>query len=242
MSVKLSLIIPIYNAESFIYNTLIQLKEWKQNFEYGVEIICVNDGSTDGTGLILENFVNKNNDLKLVSYSINKGKGYAVKKGMIEAQGEFRIFTDADIPYGLAELDRIIYYLDFKEFDVCIGNRKSVDSEYIMKMSFLRKLSSKLFTMLISRYVVTGVNDTQCGLKGFRADIADKIFSKLQVKGFAFDVEVLYLCYKYEFDIKRIPVKFQGNNISTINLLSTSLSMFWDVLSLPVRYHLLKKY
>ncbi len=242
MPVKLSLIIPVYNAESFIYDTLIQLIEWRKNINYKAEIIFVNDGSTDSTNKILENFINKNSDLKLISYTRNQGKGYAVKTGMMEAQGEFRIFTDADIPYGLAELDRIIYYLDFKEFDICIGNRKSINSEYDVKMGFLRKLSSKLFTVIISRYVVTGVNDTQCGLKGFRADIADKLFSKLQLKGFAFDVEVLYLCYKYEFEIKRIPVKFQGNNMSTINLFSTSLNMIWDVFCLPIKYHLLKKY
>lgn len=242
MPVKLSLIIPIYNAESFIQDTLIQLYEWKQSLDYDVEIICVNDGSTDSTSLILKSFIADNKDIKLVSYIRNQGKGYAIKTGMMQAEGEFRIFTDADIPYGLAELDKIIYYLDFKEFDICIGNRKSIDSEYVMKINFFRKLFSKLFTILISRYIVTGINDTQCGLKGFKANVADKIFPKLQIKGFAFDVEILYLSYKYELDIKRIPVKFQGNNISTINLFSTSINMLWDVFSLPIRYHLLKKY
>ena len=84
------------------------------------------------------------------------------------------------------------------------------------KMSLLRKLSSKLFTMIISRYVVTGVNDTQCGLKGFKADAANKLFSRLHIKGFAFDVELLYLSYKYELEIKRIPVTFEGNNFSMV--------------------------
>lgn len=242
MFVKLSLIIPIYNAESFIRDTLIQLNEWNKGLDYEVEIICVNDGSTDGTHAILEEFVTKNDSLKIISYSINKGKGYAVKTGMIIAKGEFRVFTDADIPYGLTELEKIIYYLDLNESNICIGDRKLEGSEYAMKMSFLRKLSSELFTILISRFVVTGVNDTQCGLKGFEASVADKIFPKLQIKGFAFDVEILYLCHKYEFDLKRIPVKFQGNNISTINLFRTSLNMLWDVFSLPIRYHLLKKY
>ena len=86
------------------------------------------------------------------------------------------------------------------------------------------------------------MGDTQCGIKGFRAEIAERIFSKTGINGFAFDVEVLYLCYKYEFDIKKIPVEFQGNNISTINLMKSSLNMLKDVLSLPIRYHILKKY
>ncbi|NNC50870.1 MAG: glycosyltransferase [Flaviramulus sp.] len=239
---KLSLVIPIFNAESFILGTLNSLVEWKKNRDYQVEVILVNDGSTDVTNSIVEDFLKKDNSLKFISYSLNQGKGHAIKTGMMTAIGEFRIFTDADLPYGLNIIDKVLYNLEFKEFDVCIGNRKSPESEYFIKMSFLRKLSSKLFTILISRYVVTGVNDTQCGLKGFKADIADKIFSKLQIKGFAFDVEILYLSYKYELDIKRIAVTFEGNNLSTISLFKTSTTMLWDVLCLPIRYHFLKKY
>ena len=242
MSIKLSLVIPIYNAELFILDTLDKLVEWQRNQDYQAEVILVNDGSSDKTNSILEEFIKTNSSLKLISYPSNKGKGYAVKTGMLAAKGEYRIFTDADIPYGFSAFNNIIYYLDFKEFDICVGNRKSLKSDYFVKMSFFRKLSSKIFTILISRYVVTGVNDTQCGLKGFRASVANDIFSKLQIKGFAFDVEVLYLCFKYEFDIKRIPVKFEGNEISTIKLFNTSIHMLWDVLSLPIRYHLLKKY
>jgi len=242
MPVKLSVIIPIYNAESFIDDTLLKLTKWEEILDYNVEVLLVNDGSTDETKIIIENYVNKNSFLKLITYSTNQGKGYAVKRGMLEAVGDFRIFTDADIPYGLTIFNKILYYLDFKEFDICIGNRKSADSQFVIKTHFLRKISSKLFTTLISRYVVTGVADTQCGLKGFRGDIAKKIFCKLHVKGFAFDVEILYLSYKYELDIKRIPVKFQGNNISTINLFNASINMLLDVLYLPIRYHLLKKY
>jgi len=239
--VKLSVIIPIYNAESFIHKSIIRLIEWKNHIEYEVEIIFVNDGSIDNTKSILENFIKKDNSLKLISYNSNQGKGYAVKIGMLQAKGKFRIFTDADIPYGLTVFDTILYYLDFKEFDVCIGNRKSVESNNDIKMTFLRKLSSKIFTMLIFRYVVTGISDTQCGLKGFRAEISEKLFSNIEVKGFAFDVETLYLSYKYDFEIKRIPVKFEGNNISTINLLHDSINMLWDVLCIPIRYHFFKR-
>lgn len=242
MKIKLSLIIPVYNAETFIYDSLVRLVEWRASLNYNVEVILVNDGSSDATNIVIEDFIGTNDTFKLISYNKNKGKGYAVKTGMIAAKGEFRIFTDADIPYGFTVFDQILYYLDFKDFDICIGNRKSIRSKFIVKMSFLRKLSSIVFTILISRYVVTGVNDTQCGLKGFKADVADKIFSKLQVKGFAFDVEILYLCYKYDLGLKKMPVTFQGNNISTINLFKSSFQMLWDVICLPIRYYLLKKY
>lgn len=241
MKTKLSLVIPVYNAESFIYNTLVELIKWRERLDYHAEIIVVNDGSIDNTLSVLSEF-KKKSFFKLISYNTNKGKGAAIKKGMMAACGEYRIFTDADIPFGFNKFDIIIDYLSFKEFDVCIGDRSSVHSKYAVKMRLLRKISSKLFTILISRYVVTGTIDTQCGLKGFKAEIADKLFSKQQVRGFAFDVEILYLCHKYGFDVKRIPVTFQGNSISTINLLHSSIHMLWDVLCLPIRYHLLKKY
>jgi dolichyl-phosphate beta-glucosyltransferase len=243
MKTRLSLIIPIYNASDFINDSLRAISQWIKNIEYTVEVILVNDGSSDNSKIIIENYIkNFDQSLKLISYEPNRGKGYAVKQGMIMAKGEFRIFTDADIPYGFEILDNILHYLDFKEFDVCIGNRKSVHSKYFTKISFIRNLSSKIFTMFISRYVVTGINDTQCGLKGFRANVANQLFPKLAINGFGFDIEILYLSYKNEFDIKRIPVSFVGNDNSTINLAKDSLSMLKDIMILPFRYHFTKKY
>lgn len=243
METKLSLIIPVYNAEAFIQDTLVRLTEWKQKINYPVQVILVNDGSKDLTGSIIEKYIKtKDSSIEVISYKKNRGKGYAVKTGMLSAKGEFRIFTDADIPFGFEVFNNILHYLDFKEFDVCIGNRKSANSKYYIKASLIRKLSSKFFTMIISRYVVTGVNDTQCGLKGFKAGVADKLFSKLHTNGFAFDVEILYLCYKYEYDIKRIPVSFEGNNFSTVSLTKNSVQMFWNILCLPFRYHFSRKY
>lgn len=238
-----SLIIPVYNSESFILDSLQRLTEWRLNTPYSVEIIMVNDGSTDRSNTIIEEYIKtQDNNLKLLSYNSNKGKGYAIRQGMLEGSGDFRIFTDSDIPYGFEIFDRILYYLDFKEFDVCIGNRKSDKSSYVQEQSKLRNLSSKIFTFIISRYVVTGQKDTQCGVKGFRAEIAEKLFSELRINGFAFDVEALYYCYKYDFDIKRIPVVFQGNSISTIQLSKHSVQMLWDIMLLPIRYHFLKKH
>lgn len=242
MSVKLSLIIPVFNAELFIVDTVNRILKWINTIDFNAEVILVNDGSTDKTYDILKPAIKDLKSFQLLSYSKNRGKGYAVKKGMLSAKGAFRLFTDADIPYGFSTIHSIIYYLDFKEFDVCIGNRKASQSTYDVKSGVLRKLSSKIFTHIISNYVVTGMGDTQCGIKGFSAKIAERIFSNTEINGFAFDVEVLYLCHKYEYDIKKIPVEFEGNNITTINLMQSSLRMLKDVLSLPIRYHILKKY
>ncbi len=243
MEVVLSLIVPVYNAEIFILDTLTRITEWKKEFPHNTQIIIVDDGSKDKTKAVIEQYINgKDNSIELLEYGQNKGKGYAVRAGMLAAKGKYRIFTDADIPFGFPAIERIFYYLDFKEFDVCIGNRKSENSQYLLQRGFMRKLSSQIFTFIISRYVVTGVNDTQCGLKGFRAHAADFLFSRSQIDGFAFDVEILYICYKYEFDFKRLPVEFEGNNISTIRLGKSSIEMFWAIMCLPFRYHFSGKY
>lgn len=243
MKTRLSLIIPIFNAEDFIVDSLRTISQWIETIEYPVEVILVNDGSSDNSKTEIENYINNfNQSLKLISYKKNKGKGYAVKQGMIDANGEFKIFTDADIPYGLEIIDNILHYLDFKEFDVCVGNRKSIHSKYFTKISFMRKLSSIIFTAFTSRFVVTGINDTQCGLKGFRSGAADHLFPKLAINSFGFDVEVLYLSFKNEYDIKRIPVSFVGNDISTISLARDSFSMLIDIMAIPFRYHFTHRY
>lgn len=243
MKPRLSLIIPIYNAENFINQSMKYISEWIETLVYEVEVIVVNDGSSDNSKLLVEDYI-KNHDKKisLISYERNKGKGFAVKQGMILAKGEYKIFTDADIPYGLEIIEKMLHYLDFKEFDVCIGNRRSAHSKYFANISYSRKLSSFFFTGLVSRFVVTGINDTQCGLKGFKGEIADLLFPKLAVKGFGFDIEILYLSYKNELDIKRIPVIFEGNDVSTVSLAIDSIRMFKDLLFLPFRYHFTNKY
>ncbi|MCB4808727.1 glycosyltransferase [Tamlana sp. 62-3] len=243
MKPKLSLIIPVYNASTFVLKTIKEVSNWQKSIDYSVEIIMVNDGSPDNSKTIIENFIVQNNSpIKLVSYSKNKGKGYAVKQGMLHATGAFRVFTDADIPYGFEIIERILHYLDFKEFDVCIGNRRSIHSQYYTSITFARKLSSFIFTGFVSRFVVTGINDTQCGIKGFTEKVANEIFPKLAVSGFGFDIEILYLSYKKEYDIKRIPVTFEGNENSTISLLKDSIMMLKDVMLIPFRYHFTKKY
>lgn len=242
MEIKLSLVIPVYNAAPFILKTLERVSDWKRGLGYQSQVILVNDGSRDQTAPIIENYIQtRDPGLEFISYQQNQGKGYAVKTGMQAAVGQYRVFTDADIPFGFEAIDRVLYYLDFKEFDICIGNRKSAHSSYFVKMSWPRKLASLVFTLFISRYVVTGINDTQCGLKGFRAEAADRLFREQRIKGFAFDVELLYYSYKHEYDIKRMPVVFEGNNFSTINLTRASVQMLWDIFLLPFRYHFSKK-
>ena len=220
MIIKLSLIIPVYNAEAFILDSLVRLTKWKQNRKYFIQIILVNDGSTDSTSLIIDNYIHtKDNSIELLSYKTNKGKGFAVKTGMLSAKGRYRIFTDADIPFGFKVFDKFLYYLDFKEFDMVIGDRTLPGSLYFTKIPAIRKVGSSIYSFIVGRFVAGGHFDTQCGIKGFNARVANDIFSVNKINGFAFDVELLYISLKRNYDIKRLPVVLSRQEGTSVNML-----------------------
>lgn len=242
MKIKLSLIIPVYNADSFIINKLNLLSKWESVVGYDVEIIIVNDGSKDLTLQLIEDYIVKmDSTFTLISYDKNKGKGFAVKTGMLEAKGEYRIFTDADIPFGFEIIDSFLYYLDFKEFDCVIGDRTLPDSNYFTEIAKIRKIGSSIFSFIVGRFVSGGYFDTQCGIKGFSANAANDLFSLSKINGFAFDVELLYISLKRNYDIKRLPVVLSKNKGSTINMMQHGLGMFIDLYKIKWN-HLTKKY
>lgn len=234
---KTSFIVPCYNAGSTIRDTIELLRTYLETNDslFGPwEIIAVNDGSTDGTASILTTL---GDEIRVVDMDANRGKGAAVRRGMIEAQGAYRFFVDADAPYDLSTLQTMLRYLDDKEFDLVIGARDLADSLDLVKRSHFRILASFLYTAIVGRLVVTGVRDTQCGMKGFRSEAAQQLFGASIVNGFAFDVEILYLAFKCNYDIKRLPVKLVRNDHSSVSVIRHGLPMLWNVFMLPARYY-----
>jgi dolichyl-phosphate beta-glucosyltransferase len=202
-----------------------------RNIQY--EMLIVDDGSEDGGET--ESIVLAQGCIYL-AHSKNLGKGAAVRKGMLHAKGDYKIYTDVDIPFEYEAIERFLHYLEFKEFDVVIGDRNLKDSRYFKEIQPLRKWSSKLFTFIVGRFVTTSLMDTQCGIKGFRAAIADDLFSVSRVNGFAFDVEILYIALKRNYDIKRLPVKLRGKTGTSFNLIRQAPAMIIDVLSLKINH------
>lgn len=234
----LSVVIPAYNSSGFILkniehlsSTLSQVLSTGQSFE----ILVVDDGSTDNTATLVESAAHPN--VRLIRHAQNQGKGAAVRTGMLEATGTYRIFIDADLPIDLSALPKMLDYLDRKEFHIVVGTRDPNGPD-ARRRPPIRRVASWIFTEIVSRIVVTGIRDTQCGFKGFRGDAAEKLFSELHTTGFAFDVEVLYRAFKADMDIKRIPVTLLLTDSSTVSLWRHGSGMFWTVLQLPFRYHL----
>jgi dolichyl-phosphate beta-glucosyltransferase len=232
--VPLTIILPAYNAAGFIRQSLEILREPRKRWPAS-EVIVVDDGSRDDTAKVVAEFAGEG--VTCLKLAQNLGKGGAVRAGMLAAKGQFRIFMDADIPYELDAVDLMLRYLDFKEFDIVIGSRHVPGAHFEVRLSRLRRLASAAFTAFVTRLMVTGVIDTQCGIKGFRATAAERLFRLGVLNGFAFDVEILYLANRLNLDVKRIPVRQVRNEPSTIALSRQSLKMVMDILYIPLRRH-----
>ncbi|MCB9335170.1 MAG: glycosyltransferase [Flavobacteriales bacterium] len=234
----LSIIIPSYKGAKTLEKHLSPFIEYLSNKEIEYEVIVVDDGSNDN-GKTEEIAIK--NGCKFIGYANNKGKGEAVRQGMKVAKGDFKLYTDVDIPFQYSSIDQFLHYLDFKEFDIVIGDRTLPDSSYLSEIPKSRKLGSLFFTFLVGRFVTSGLNDTQCGIKGFKSNIADDLFSVSTINGFAFDVELLYVALKRNYDIKRLPVRLRNNNETSVSLMRHAPGMLRDILLLKIN-HISGKY
>jgi len=235
----ISFVLPSYKGAAQLEQSLPLLQQWLNSLGKTWEIIVVDDGSEDGGAT--EDVV-KRAGCKFIGLPKNMGKGGAVRAGMREAKGILRLFTDSDVPFDEASMERFIQYLEEKQFHIVIGDRTLETSRYFTEISGARKLGSGIFTFFVGRFVTTGLHDTQCGLKGFRAEIADDLFGVSRLNSFAFDVELLYIALKRNYDIKRLPVVFKSSHDeSSVSLLKHAPGMLVDLFRIKWN-HLTGKY
>lgn len=235
----LSIVLPSYKNAEALKTQLPDFISWLKSKAISFEIIVVDDGSDDNGAT--ENAA-KQNDCRFFRLEQNQGKGAAVRKGMLAAKGEFRIFTDADIPFEFEAIENFLFYLKEKEFDIAIGDRRLPESKYFSRIKGARKMGSAIFTFFVGRFITTGFSDTQCGIKGFKGKIADDLFSVAKLNGFAFDVEILYIALKRNYDIKRLPVHFRSNHDdSSVSLMRHAPGMLMDLFRIKWN-HLRGKY
>jgi len=227
---KISLIIPVYNDENIIEKTLEKLRLFIKEDPDEWDVLIVNDGSTDGSLQILENY--KSRFYKIVSYKKNKGKGFAVKKGVEHAVGDSICFTDSDLAYSFENLKKIVLLLD--KYDIVIGSR-SLSTDNHENISLSRRILGKGFNKF-TRYILKyDFKDTQCGLKAFRRDVAKDIFSRQTLHGFSFDTEVLYIANKNNYTIKEaiaVVSKRHHEKNSRVSLIVDPTKMFLDLLKI----------
>jgi len=227
-TLELSLIIPAYNEERLMASTLQVLEKYLEAHHPDYEILVVDDGSRDGTGKVVEEIASAQPRLRLLSQPHNLGKGYAIQRGVLESRGDLILFMDADLPYQLDAVDTMLEALHASH-PVVIGSRHLEGSE-IREVPPLRFFAGQAFSLLVGLLMFPGIHDTQCGLKGFRAEAGRNIFQRLTIGKFGFDVEVLYIARKLGYTILPVPVRMTGFRYdSRVNVLRDSGRMFLDL-------------
>ena len=238
----LSIIIPTYNSASFIAETFREMLAYLTNRGEEYELIFVDDGSRDDTPAVLEDLLRNQPGARLIRNGANRGKGHAVRSGMKAAQGEFLIFTDADLAFPPAEIDKILDTL-VKGADLAIATRVAPESRFIMSPKFFnylytRHLGSRLFNWVVRKSFGLSIHDTQAGLKGFTRKAKDLIFVRQTLDGFTFDVELIYIAHSLGLKIREVPVVFQYfSEPTTISFIQQSLSSLMDLISIRSKGH-----
>lgn len=238
--VGLSVIIPVFNEEERIVNTISLLAGYlgKQGDSY--EVIVSDDGSHDDGPLLVEKKFAGCREVRLIRERQNQGKGAAVRKGVLAARGGLIIFTDADLSYPVETIGRCIDAL--QEYEVAVGSRNLPGSEIEITPPRVRRLTGATFKWVVRRLVLPGFSDTQCGFKGFRSEAASEIFANCTVNGFAFDVEVLALARLFGYSITELPVRLQvDSSDSTINLTTDPTKMVAELVAIRRRVKKMKR-
>lgn len=236
----LSVIIPAYNEAKRLPLTLIDIDKHLREREYSYEILVVNDGSTDETADIVIRFTHLINHLKLINNKENKGKGAAVRQGMLGAKGNWRLFMDADNSTSIVEFDKMIPYFSAQGgsvsggkggYQVVIADRDIRGSRMMPPQSWYKKLLGNLGNLMIQFLLLPGIWDTQCGFKCFSAEAAEKIFSLTKIDRWGFDAEALALAKVLGYKIKEIPV-FWVNDVRTKVRLKSYLQVLWETVKI----------
>jgi len=225
---KVSLVIPAYNEEKIIRSTIeTALCFLGKNFS-DYEIIIDDDGSTDETKAIVEGLLESH--IRCVSHFPNRGKGCAVREGMLVADGDIIVYTDADLAYGIEAVGKIARALESGENDIAIGSRKLHPDGY-RGYPRTRLIASRLFSFLTGR--IAGFHyDTQCGLKAFTREAAAEIFRRCETDGFAFDFEVMMYAEGLSLRVTQLPVMVVNHRDSTVSVARDSIKMFGDILNI----------
>ncbi|MFH1664827.1 MAG: dolichyl-phosphate beta-glucosyltransferase [Candidatus Omnitrophota bacterium] len=234
ISMELSIIIPAFNEEKRLGSTLDKIRAFMAAKKMGLEVIVVDDGSYDGTSRVARESALAGR-LKLLRNRKNTGKGFSVAKGVAEASGRLILLSDADLSTPIGEFDKLKGRIDGGA-DIAIGSRASALSQVLVRQPLYRQTMGRTFNFIIRFLVGEEFRDTQCGFKLFRKEAAKKIFPELSIKGFAFDVEMLYLARRYGYKVEEVGVRWENSLESKVNPLVSSLPMLRDVIKIRMAH------
>ena len=229
--IYLSVIIPAYNEEKRLPGTLDSIAEYIKSMKKEVEVIVVVDGSRDNTKQVAESYKDKIAGLRVLDYGDNRGKGFAVKTGMLEAKGEYVLFMDADNATPLSEVEKLWPFVS--GYEIVIGSRHLKDSNVVIKQPWYRILISRLGNFVIQALIIKDIKDTQCGFKLFTCKAAQEIFSRQQIDRWGFDMEILSIAQKVlGYKIKEVPVSWYNSAESRLRPVRDALRTLRELLKI----------
>jgi dolichyl-phosphate beta-glucosyltransferase len=225
-SLRFTVVIPAYNEADRIAGSVRAIRRALHDVaeDGGLEIVVVDDGSGDGTAdAALEAEVDQ-----MIVQPVNRGKGAAVRAGVLAARGRTVAFTDADLSYAPDQLLRILLAVE-DGWDVAIGDRGHPEAREVVGPTRLRALGSRVINLLGYAVLLGTWRDTQCGLKGFRSDVGRLVFRRARTDGFAFDIELLHLVERYELSLVEVPVVVSNSSRSTVRVGRDAVRLVWDL-------------
>ena len=230
----LSIVIPCYNEEERLPRTIEQIERYLDGKDVAYELILVDDGSTDGTRLVMDAAAERNRSVRTEALPQNRGKGRALAEGVAAAKGSEILVTDADLSTPIEELEKLQAQLG-KGAGVAIASRAVRGSRVEVSQPIYRVLMGKVFNLLVQAVLLPGIWDTQCGFKLFRADVAHDAFGRLTTDGFGYDPEVLFRAKKRGVKIAEVPVVWRNSAPTKVSPIKSSIDMFKHVVRVRFR-------
>jgi dolichyl-phosphate beta-glucosyltransferase len=224
----LSVVIPAFNEEERLPATLLRVAEFAAGQSYAVEVIVVDNASTDGTGGIVKDFILLNPFFRLMREE-RRGKGAAVRRGMLAATGEYILICDADLAVPIEEADTMLTFLRDSGYDIAIGSREAAGARRFNEPPY-RHLMGRVFNLIVRGLLLPGIKDSQCGFKCFRRQAAADLFGPGSIDGWGFDAEILYISRLRGYRFIEVPVKWYYGEKSKVNPLRDPWRMLQDVL------------
>jgi dolichyl-phosphate beta-glucosyltransferase len=225
LTTYLSIIIPARNEENRLPDTLEQVIRFLDEQSFTSEVIVVENGSSDKTLDVAQKIADQHKRVRVMQSE--SGKGAAVKRGMLEAQGDYRFMCDADLSMRVEEITKFLP-TEQQGVEIAIASREAKGAVRYNEPAY-RHLGGRGINFLIQLLILPGLNDTQCGFKCFRADVAERIFSLQTLHGWSFDIELLYIARQYGYRIREIPIHWYHDSDTKIRALPDAIRMFQDI-------------
>jgi glycosyltransferase involved in cell wall biosynthesis len=226
---RYSIVIPAYNERLRIIATLDAVVACVRRQHWDAEVIVVNDGSTDETADLVRDFARNAPEVRLMENPSNRGKGYSVRNGLVHAQGNIVMFTDADLSAPIDEADRLFAAIEQDGADIAIGSRWLATSRQTHRQPLYRQFFGRCFNALTRMVMRLPYADTQCGFKAFTRDAAQTVFQLQTIERWGFDPEILFIARKRRFKVKEVPVSWAHDARSRISYLRDGIQMLKEL-------------